>query len=84
MHSAGPSWLCWGTVLGGVGEGEGASVDEAVQPEQRQWHGDGTPQPSPLPTEHRHVGHHTQHRLRTSGCTGDKVADGEGLKTEIF
>lgn len=58
-----PSGLRGGVVFRGVGEAEGAPVDQTVQTDEGQRYGDGVPQPSPLPTEHGHVWNHTQHGL---------------------
>lgn len=76
---ASPARLGRSGVLWGIGEGEGAAVDEAVHPEQGQGHGDGVPQPPPLSTEHGHIGNHAQHGLRGPVCNREK-ADRERLK----
>lgn len=55
--------------LGGVGEGEGGGVDDAVVAHQRDGHLDGLADPAPALPEGRDVWDHTQHALPTPGHT---------------
>lgn len=53
--------------LGGVGEGEGGGVDDAVVADQRDRHLDRLPHPAPALPEGRDVRHHAQDALAASG-----------------
>lgn len=62
-------------VLRGVGEGEGAGVEEAVGAHQAHGHSDGCAQPAPVAAEGGYVGHHAHQGPRAPG-----LAPGLGLQ----
>lgn len=54
-------------VFGGVGEGEGAGVEEAVGAHEAHGHRDGRAQPAPVAAEGGHVRHHAHQGPRAPG-----------------
>lgn len=54
-------------VLRGVGEGEGAGVEEAVGAHQAHGHRDGGAQPAPVAAEGGYVGYHAHQGPRAPG-----------------
>lgn len=66
-------------VFRGVGEGEGAGVEERVGAQQANRHGDGRAQPAPVAAEGRHVWHHAHQRPRAPAGSGTEVGKHSSL-----
>lgn len=63
-------------VLRGVGEGEGAGVEEAVGAHQAHGHSDGCAQPAPVAAEGGYVGHNAHQGPRAPGGGTEVKASG--------
>lgn len=53
-------------VFRGIGEREGAGVEERIRTQQAHGHGNGSAQPTPVAAEGRHVWHHAHQGPRAS------------------